>query len=49
MVMFLHYRAKERGATQVMLHVDDTNIGAQRLYESMGYRKMEDRWICDLA
>ena len=49
MMMFLHYRAKERGATQVMLHVDDSNRGAQRLYESMGYRKMEDRWVVDLA
>jgi ribosomal protein S18 acetylase RimI-like enzyme len=45
MVMFLHYRAAERGCSHVMLHVDDENLGAQSLYRAMGYRQEGDRWV----
>lgn len=48
MIMFLHYRATERGASHVMLHVDDDHLGAQSLYRAMGYRPAEDRWVCAL-
>lgn len=46
MIMFLHYRARERGATHVMLHVDEENLGAKNLYRVMGYREEGDRWVC---
>jgi ribosomal protein S18 acetylase RimI-like enzyme len=46
MVLFLHYRARERGCTHVMLHVDEENAGAQSLYRSMGYRQEQNRWVC---
>ena len=46
MVMFLHYRARERGASHVMLHVDDENLGAQSLYRAFGYRPELGRWVC---
>lgn len=48
LMLFLHHRAAERGARQVMLHVDDENSSAKRLYLSMGYRPSEDRWVRDL-
>jgi len=48
MVLFLHYRARERGCTHVMLHVDDENAGAQSLYRAMGYRQEQDKWVCTL-
>lgn len=48
MIMFLHYRARERGASHVMLHVDEENLGAQSLYRAMGYRPEGDRWVCSL-
>lgn len=44
MIMFLHYRARERGASHVMLHVDAENLGAQSLYRAFGYRPAGDRW-----
>lgn len=48
MILFLHHRAAERGAKAVMLHVDDANTSAQRLYLMLGYRPAEDRWVCRL-
>jgi GNAT superfamily N-acetyltransferase len=48
MIMFLHYRAKERGCTHVMLHVDDDHLGAQSLYRSFCYQPKQDRWVCQL-
>jgi len=48
MLMFLHYRAKERGCSHVMLHVDATNHVAQSLYRSFGYRQTDDRWVLTL-
>ena len=48
MMLFLHYRARERGCTRVMLHVDEENTGAQALYRSMNYRRQQDRWVCEL-
>jgi len=48
MMLFLHYRARERGCTRVMLHVDEENTGAQALYRSMGYGRQQDRWVCEL-
>lgn len=46
MIMFLHYRARERGASHVMLHVDEENVGAKSLYRALGYREEGDRWVC---
>lgn len=48
MIMFLHHRARERGAVEVMLHVDAENLGAQALYRTMGYHPKEGRWVCRL-
>jgi ribosomal protein S18 acetylase RimI-like enzyme len=48
MLMFLHYRAQERGCSHVMLHVDDENRGAQSLYRALGYRQEDDRWVLPL-
>lgn len=48
MILHLHRVAAERGARQVMLHVDETHVGAQSLYRAFGYRPREDRWVCDL-
>lgn len=48
MIMFLHYRARERGASHVMLHVDEENLGAQSLYRVFGYRPVGDRWEATL-
>lgn len=48
MILFLHHRAAERGATEVMLHVDEDNPQAQSLYLSLGYRPDGDRWLCRL-
>jgi ribosomal-protein-alanine N-acetyltransferase len=48
MIMFLHYRAKERGARRVMLHVSDGHVAAQSLYRSMGYQPTLDKWVCEL-
>jgi len=48
MLLFLHYRAQERGCTHVMLHVDATNHGAQSLYRALGYRQADDRWVLTL-
>ncbi len=48
MVLFLHYRARERGCTHVMLHVDEENAGAQSLYRAMGYRQEHDKWVCQV-
>lgn len=44
MMLFLHYRAGERGASHVMLHVDDENEPAKSLYMAFGYRPAGDRW-----
>ena len=44
MMLFLHYRAGERGASHVMLHVDDENEPAKSLYMALGYRPAGDRW-----
>ena len=44
LMLFLHYRAGERGATHVMLHVDDENEPAKSLYLAMGYSQAGDRW-----
>lgn len=48
MVMFLHYIARERGCSHVMLHVDDENSGAKSLYLALGYRQSGERWLCAL-
>ena len=48
MIMFLHYRARERGCTHIMLHVDAEHLGAQSLYRAMGYQPKQDRWVCRL-
>lgn len=44
LMLFLHYRAGQRGASHVMLHVDDENEPAKSLYLAMGYRPAGDRW-----
>lgn len=44
MMLFLHYRASQRGADRVMLHVDDENEPAKSLYAAFGYRPAGDRW-----
>lgn len=44
LMLFLHYRAGDRGASHVMLHVDDENEPAKSLYMAFGYRPAGDRW-----
>lgn len=48
MILFLHYLAGQRGASEVVLHVDADNDSAQSIYKRFGYLPHGDRWICRL-
>ena len=41
--------AQEQGASRIQLQTHHTNLGAQRLYESLGYKKDEEFFNYELA